>query len=140
MLAEDDVWVPHAIEVDGQIITIFDPTVHKPVTNSQARNCDARWVRCHRPAVLVGGELTVEMLDLQFNPISKFYVGPVQLKANNGVLIIDDFGRQRIRPEEILNRWIVPLDREWISCRCRAAKSSKFPSKCWSSSLRTLPV
>ncbi len=114
VLAEDDVWVPHAIEVDGQIITIFDPTVHKPVTNSQARNCDARWVRCHRPAVLVGGELTVEMLDLQFNPISKFYVGPVQLKANNGVLIIDDFGRQRIRPEEILNRWIVPLDRRML--------------------------
>lgn len=120
VLAEDDVWVPHAIEVDGQIITIFDPTVHKPVTNSQARNCDARWVRCHRPSVLVGGELTAEMLDLQFNPVSKFYVGPVQLKANNGVLIIDDFGRQRIRPEEILNRWIVPLDRrmDFLSMSC----------------------
>jgi hypothetical protein len=60
---------------------------------------------------LVGGELTAEMLDLQFNPITKFYVGPVQLKANNGVLIIDDFGRQRLRPEDLLNRWIVPLDR-----------------------------
>jgi hypothetical protein len=68
-------------------------------------------VRCRRPTVLVGGELTVDMLDLQFNPISKFYVGPVQMKANNGVLIIDDFGRQRIRPEELLNRWVVPLDR-----------------------------
>jgi len=120
VLAEDDVWIPHAIEVDGQIITIFDPTVHKAVTTSQARSCDARWVRCHRPAVLVGGELTAEMLDLQFNPISKFYVGPLQLKANNGVLIIDDFGRQRMRPEEILNRWIVPLDRkmDFLSMSC----------------------
>jgi len=68
-------------------------------------------VRCGRPTVLVGGELTVEMLDLQYNPITKFYVGPAQMKANNGVLIIDDFGRQRIRPDELLNRWVVPLDR-----------------------------
>jgi predicted ATPase with chaperone activity len=120
VLAEDDIWIPHAVEVDGQIITIFDPTVHKKVSTSQARSCDARWVHCHRPAVLAGGELTAEMLDLQFNPISKFYVGPLQLKANNGVLIIDDFGRQRMRPEEILNRWIVPLDRkmDFLSMSC----------------------
>jgi SpoVK/Ycf46/Vps4 family AAA+-type ATPase len=70
-----------------------------------------RWAYCRRPAVLVGGELTAEMLDMQFNPLSKFYVSPVQMKANNGVFIIDDFGRQRIRPDELLNRWIVPLDR-----------------------------
>jgi hypothetical protein len=61
--------------------------------------------------VLVGGELTIEMLDLQFNPTTKFYSGPMQMKANNGILIIDDFGRQRIRPDELLNRWVVPLDR-----------------------------
>jgi hypothetical protein len=72
---------------------------------------DERWVLCSRPTILVGGELTVEMLDMQFNPVTKFYVGPVQMKANNGVLIIDDFGRQRLRPEELLNRWVVPLDR-----------------------------
>lgn len=120
VLAEDDVWIPRAVEVDGQIITIFDPTVHKPVSESDAKSHDIRWVRCHRPAVLVGGELAPEMLDLQFNPVSKFYVGPVQLKANNGVLIIDDFGRQRMRPEEILNRWIVPLDRktDFLSMSC----------------------
>ena len=82
-----------------------------PANRFAARPRDERWVRCRRPTVLVGGELTVDMLDLQFNPISKFYVGPVQMKANNGVLIIDDFGRQRIRPEELLNRWVVPLDR-----------------------------
>jgi hypothetical protein len=72
---------------------------------------DDRWVLCQRPSVLVGGELTIEMLDLQFSPATKFYTGPVQLKANNGVLIIDDFGRQRVRPDELLNRWVVPLDR-----------------------------
>ena len=72
---------------------------------------DERWVRCQRPSVLVGGELTVEMLDLQYNSSAGFYTGPVQMKANNGVLIVDDFGRQRIRPDELLNRWVVPLDR-----------------------------
>jgi predicted ATPase with chaperone activity len=111
VLAEDDVWIPYAIEVDGQIITVFDPVIHKPVADQRADLRDERWVRCARPTVLVGGELTVEMLDLQYNPITKFYVGPAQMKANNGVLIIDDFGRQRIRPDELLNRWVVPLDR-----------------------------
>jgi predicted ATPase with chaperone activity len=111
-LAEDAVWIPHAVEVDGQIITVFDPSTHTEVVESDNGSHDQRWVLCHRPAVLVGGELTAEMLDLQFNPVAKFYVGPVQMKANNGVLIIDDFGRQRLRPEELLNRWIVPLDRK----------------------------
>jgi hypothetical protein len=111
VLAEDAVWIPYAVEVDGQIITVFDPSIHKEITSSEPTNHDARWVLCHRPAVLVGGELTAEMLDLQFNAVSKYYVAPAQLKANNGVLIIDDFGRQRIRPDELLNRWIVPLDR-----------------------------
>jgi energy-coupling factor transporter ATP-binding protein EcfA2 len=111
VIAEDDVWIPYAVEVDGQIITVYDPAIHKRVREKEPGNHDLRWVLCQRPAVLVGGELTTDMLDLQFNPVSKFYTGPVQLKANNGVLIIDDFGRQRMRPDELLNRWIVPLDR-----------------------------
>jgi MoxR-like ATPase len=111
VLAKDDVWIPCAVEVDGQIITVYDPAIHRRVQESEPGNHDTRWVLCERPAVLVGGELTAEMLDLQFNPVSRFYAAPVQLKANNGVLIIDDFGRQRLRPEELLNRWIVPLDR-----------------------------
>ncbi len=111
VLSEDEVWIPYAVEVDGQIITVHDPAIHKGSVMRELGNYDQRWVRCRRPAVLVGGELTVEMLDLQFNPTSKFYSGPVQMKANNGVLIIDDFGRQRLRPEELLNRWVVPLDR-----------------------------
>ncbi|MGB6743995.1 MAG: hypothetical protein WBE38_10065 [Terracidiphilus sp.] len=110
VLAEDEIWLPHAMEVDGQIITLFDPSIHQQV-EAAPTNCDLRWVRCRRPAVMVGGELTAEMLDMQFNPMSKFYAAPVQMKANNGVFIIDDFGRQRIRPDELLNRWIVPLDR-----------------------------
>jgi len=111
VLAQDEVWIPHAIEVDGQIITVYDSSIHKRVEEHEPEDRDARWVLCQRPSVLVGGELTAEMLDLQFNASSKFYVAPAQMKANNGVLIIDDFGRQRLRPDELLNRWIVPLDR-----------------------------
>ena len=111
VLAVDRVWIPYAVEVEGQIICVFDPDVHKKINDPVAQSGDQRWVFCHRPTVLVGGELTLEMLELQFNPMTKIYAGPVQMKANNGVLIIDDFGRQRMRPEELLNRWVVPLDR-----------------------------
>lgn len=111
VIAQDSIWLPYAIEVDGQIITVFDPAIHRRLPDQEPEGRDARWVRCSRPTVMVGGELTAEMLDLQFNPITKFYVGPMQMKANNGVLIIDDLGRQRIRPDELLNRWVVPLDR-----------------------------
>ncbi len=109
--AENQAWIPYAVAVDGEIITVYDSSIHVRVQELEPENHDARWVLCERPAVKVGGELTIEMLDLQFNPNSKFYVGPVQMKANNGVLIIDDFGRQRIGPSELLNRWVVPLDR-----------------------------
>ena len=111
VLAEDKVWLPYGIEIDGQVITIYDPAIHRRVADEEPEYHDDRWVLCERPCVLVGGELTGSMLDLEFNPITKFYVGPIQLKANNGVLIIDDFGRQRVRPEELLTRWVVPLDR-----------------------------
>jgi predicted ATPase with chaperone activity len=111
VLAENEAWIPHAVEVDGQIITVYDPITHKRISEADSAGGDERWVRCHRPTVLVGGELTIDMLDLQFNPVTKFYVAPAQMKANNGVLIIDDFGRQRVRPDELLNRWVVPLDR-----------------------------
>ncbi|MBE3033321.1 MAG: ATP-binding protein [Actinobacteria bacterium] len=112
-----DVYVPHAIDVDGQIITMFDPVNHQPVGDSGAAQSviataahDRRWERIRHPIVMVGGELTLEMLDLTFNPIAKFYEGPIQLKANGGVFVVDDFGRQRIPPRDLLNRWIVPLE------------------------------
>jgi len=111
VFSDNRVWIPYAVQMDGQIITVYDAHLHSKVDEPLPDDTDKRWVLCHRPTVLVGGELTFEMLELQLNPISKFYTAPVQMKANNGVLIIDDFGRQRLRPDELLNRWVVPLDR-----------------------------
>ena len=112
-----DMYMPHAIDVDGHTITMFDPITHDsleadPVTSSviAAARRDDRWVRIRRPVVMVGGELTLDMLDLRFNATAKFYEAPIQLKANGGVFLVDDFGRQRIRPQDLLNRWIVPLE------------------------------
>jgi DNA polymerase III delta prime subunit len=107
----DDVWIPHAIEVDNQIIIVYDPGVHRKSERPIPEGSDRRWVLCRRPRVLAGGELAPEMLDIQFNSTSHYYTAPLQMKANNGVLIVDDFGRQRVRPEELLNRWMTPLDR-----------------------------
>ena len=106
----DTVLVPHCIEVDGQIVSVFDPTVHEPV-GEHPPGVDRRWVACLRPAVVAGGELHAGMLDLQLDRDTGVYLAPLQLKANNGVLVIDDFGRQAMSPEALLNRWIVPLDR-----------------------------
>ena len=113
-----DMYVPYAIDVDGHVVTVFDPIAHESLegdpesTTSVVAGAprDRRWVRIRRPVVIVGGELTLDMLDLTFNPISKFYEAPLQLKANGGVFLVDDFGRQRMRPEDLLNRWIVPLE------------------------------
>ena len=112
-----EMFVPFAVDVDGQQITMFDPVSHQAVTPaSEVQSVvssavhDRRWERIRRPLVVVGGELTLEMLDLTFNPISKFYEAPIQMKANGGVFVVDDFGRQRIPPRDLLNRWIVPLE------------------------------
>lgn len=108
----DYVLVPYSVEVDSQIINVFDPVVHKPAAD-QPTGIDRRWVLCHRPCLIVGGELGPEMLDLQYQRDSGTYVAPVQMQANNGILVIDDFGRQaHLTPEALLNRWIVPLDRQ----------------------------
>lgn len=111
LFAKAHVWVPYAVEADGQVIEVYDPGVHHAINQPDSHFHDSRWVLCQRPRVMVGGELTIEMLDLQQNPTSKYYTAPVQMKASNGLLIIDDFGRQRVRPDELLNRWVVPLDR-----------------------------
>lgn len=108
---QDRVWIPWALEIDGQVITAYDPILHQAVDDPATADCDPRWVLCSRPRVIVGGELTIPMLDLQYNPATKFYSAPFHMKANNGVLVIDDFGRQRFRPAELFNRWTVPLDR-----------------------------
>ncbi|NIR41624.1 MAG: AAA family ATPase, partial [Actinobacteria bacterium] len=109
-VSPDNVLVPRAVEVDGQIISVFDSTVHVPA-EKQPDDLDPRWVLCHRPRVIVGGELTGSMLDLTYDTTSGVYLAPLQMKANNGVLIVDDFGRQVMTPDQLLNRWIVPLDR-----------------------------
>jgi len=123
----DRVWIPYAIEVDGQIITVYDSVLHQSVEQPKTHKHDGRWVLCRRPRVLVGGEMTIKMLDLQFNTSTKFYTGPVQMKANNGLLIIDDFGRQRVSPEELLNRWVVPLDRRIDFLTLAGGKKIEIP-------------
>jgi len=106
----DTVLVPYAVEVDGHILTVFDPVVHRAVERSD-ETLDPRWVECQRPYITVGGELSASMLELQLDESTHVFIAPCQLKANNGILIIDDFGRQMLSPRELLNRWIVPLDR-----------------------------
>lgn len=104
-----EIWIPYALEVDGQIIRVFDPHVHHPVEPPNARY-DRRWIPIRRPLVIAGGELTIESMDLIFAGNLNFYEAPFQIKANGGVLIIDDFGRQRMEPHDLLNRWIIPLE------------------------------
>ena len=131
------VYIPHCFEVDGQIIKVFDPSVHKPIQGAGMENSgrptlyrehvDKRWVPCHRPLVITGGELTLDMLDLQFSSISKFYEAPLHVKALNGIFVIDDFGRQRAAPEDILNRWIMPLNNRVDYLNLHTGKSFQVP-------------
>lgn len=109
-ISHDSVGVPYAIAVDGSIVNFFDPSVHNPV-EPPGPDTDARWAFCSRPSIIVGGELVPAMLELQRDAETGSYVAPMHMKANNGVFVIDDFGRQMISPRDLLNRWIVPLDR-----------------------------
>ena len=122
------VFIPHAVCVDNQVIRVFDPVNHSSIdlgtpadpTRAVLENrteFDRRWVVCERPVVIAGGELTLAMLDLSFDTIAKFYEAPLQMKANGGVFLIDDLGRQLVRPFDLLNRWIVPLEksRDYLS-------------------------
>jgi hypothetical protein len=112
-----DIYIPHALDVDGQIITMFDPVTHQARARDEEGSVirsdyavDGRWIRVSRPVITVGGELTLEMLDLRYGEMSAFYEAPVHLKANGGVLVVDDFGRQRVPARDLLNRWIIPLE------------------------------
>jgi len=121
-LLHGDIAVPYAVEVEGQIIRVFDPVTHEPTAIPDARlgqaldtggpEFDPRWAVCKRPVIVSGGELTPEMLDLQYQAMTGFYEAPLQMKANGGIFLIDDLGRQLVRPEVLLNRWIVPLENE----------------------------
>ena len=107
---KDTVMIPYAVEVDNQIISLYDPVVHQPLDHDDT-DVDPRWIVCKRPCIVVGGELIPSMLELRLDESSGIYAAPLQMKANNGILIIDDFGRQLMSPRDLLNRWIVPLDR-----------------------------
>src|SRR5262245_53164352 len=117
-LMHGDIGIPHAIEVEGSIVRLFDPVNHEPIPPSEDEEPsldlglrhDHRWVRCRRPMVTVGGELTLDALELSYSADTGFYRAPVQAVANGGVLVIDDFGRQHCSPRDLLNRWIVPLE------------------------------
>lgn len=125
-LMGDAIYVPHAVEANGQLIKVFDPIQHTVVGDvgeadnptetmmlKKAANHDQRFVKVRRPTIVVGGELTMSMLDLKFNPVGKFYEAPLQMKANGGIFMIDDFGRQQVRAMDLLNRWIVPLEKKY---------------------------
>lgn len=110
-LFDDTILVPYCVEVDGHIISVLDPSVHIPLDVPPDEQVDQRWVRCHRPCVMAGGELVPEMLSVRLDPNSGLYAAPLQMKAANGILAIDDFGRQAMSPRALFNRWILPLDR-----------------------------
>jgi predicted ATPase with chaperone activity len=105
-----EIWIPYAIELDGQVIKVFDSYNHKPINPQPSVRHDGRWVKIHRPLVIVGGELMIDTMDLTYSQTARYYEAPFQMKANGGTLIIDDFGRQRIDPRDLLNRWIIPLE------------------------------
>lgn len=120
-LMGDDMYIPYAVEANGQIIKVFDPIIHEPVADDEngvtsllrGSLHDERFVKIKRPTIVVGGELTLPMLDLKYNEVGKFYEAPLQMKANGGMFMIDDFGRQQVRPMDLLNRWIVPLEKKY---------------------------
>jgi hypothetical protein len=121
---QDNILVPYAVEVSGHIVTVFDPVVHRAVPCDEEA-LDPRWVLCRRPCITVGGELSAAMLELRLDEATRVFISPCQMKANNGIFLIDDFGRQMLSPRELLNRWIVPLDRrvDYLTL----ASGMKFP-------------
>ena len=138
-LFRDVVYIPYAVEVGGQIIKVFDPSLHKPAVSEadaatlsgkgglQRERFDERWVACARPVAIAGGELTLEMLDLQHNPDTKFYDAPLHVKALNGMLLVDDFGRQKFDPNDLLNRWIVPMESQIDYLKLNTGMSFSLP-------------
>ncbi len=133
----DPIWLPYAITIGGQLVQIYDPMIHVPFKSaSESENpigktgfigVDKRWGLFQRPVVMVGGELTMDALDLRFEPVTKVYEAPLQLKANGGMFLIDDFGRQPISPQQLLNRWIVPLETRVDFLRLQSGQTLEIP-------------
>src|SRR5215211_988742 len=128
-LMSDTIAIPHAVIVDGQVIRVFDPIHHQnmPVQPGQEYSYDRRWVLSKRPIVIAGGELNMDSLDLTYDEYSKYYEAPLQMKANGGLFLIDDFGRQQMRPRELLNRWIVPLEKRQDYLTLHTGKKIEVP-------------
>lgn len=136
---DDLVFVPHAVMVGGQVMRVFDPNLHQPAAPRQdmaprvessimrPEQPDGRWVLCRRPFVVAGGELTLEMLDLQYDPVAGFYEAPLHVKALGGCFVIDDFGRQLVAPTALLNRWIVPMENRIDFLKLRNGKTFTIP-------------
>ncbi|MBI3185748.1 MAG: AAA family ATPase [Myxococcales bacterium] len=131
-----ETFVPHCLEIDNQIIKVFDSLNHSPIPLEAGRDSagrrqtfemDNRWLLCRRPAVVVGGELTLETLDLIYSETARFYEAPFQVKANGGMLLIDDFGRQKVHPTDLLNRWIVPLEKRIDFLTLHTGKKFEIP-------------
>lgn len=122
----EPLWIPYAIEVDGQVIRVFDKHVHQALGPEES-GCDRRWVKIRPPLVVVGGELTIESLDLTATESPRYYEAPFQLKANGGVLLVDDFGRQRCSARQLLNRWIIPLENRVDSLTLSTGKKIDIP-------------
>lgn len=133
------IFIPYAVEYHGKIVQMYDPIYHQRIEDQESavsalsheRTYDGRWFRCHRPFIVTGGELTLDMLDLSYNPTSKVYDAPFQLKANNGIYLIDDFGRQKAAPAEVLNRWIVPMERHIDYLSFQAGGKMTVPFECF---------
>lgn len=134
----DVIFVPYALDVDGQVIRVFDPGVHMPIERSGPEDdealslvrrdvFDARWVACSRPCVIAGGELTLDMLDLRYDATGHFYEAPLHIKALDGCFVIDDFGRQGVSPASLLNRWIVPLENRVDYMKLHTGKTIAIP-------------
>lgn len=125
----DPVWLPFAVTVGGQIIQLYDKLIHREVPTDSKPSIDPRWRLYRRPFVIVGGELTLDSLDLRFDPVAKYYEAPLQMKANCGMFLIDDFGRQQVSPAQLLNRWIVPLETEIDLFRLQTGQTFQVPFK-----------
>jgi hypothetical protein len=122
------IWIPYAIEVDGQVIRVYDAHSHRAVKQQDSLiEHDRRWIEVERPLIIVGGELTLDNTDLTWSESAKFYEAPFQVKSNGGTLVIDDFGRQRVSPTDLLNRWILPLERRVDFLTLHSGKKIEVP-------------
>jgi SpoVK/Ycf46/Vps4 family AAA+-type ATPase len=129
------IYIPYCVEIEGQLVKVFDPTLHEALPQVRQQKSatilrddfDRRWVASRRPVVITGGELTLEMLDLQYNTTARFYEAPLHVKALGGTFIIDDFGRQLVSPEQLLNRWIVPMQSRVDYLKLHTGKSFSLP-------------